>query len=651
MKFRMLNLHLETKKQGIDIQLNSINYFHGPISTGKSTIGRLIMYCLGKNMIETPALTKEFVSAKLSFETKDYSVVSERKKESSKLIVSFRKLDNNEPESVIIPAKGSTGASVIPKKEIMNMSDFLFFLSGIEPPKVRRSRMKEDTELIRLSFHDLLWYCYLPQNDMDSSFFNLGKDELFPKRLKSHDVLRYVFGYYQEKVSHLENELVESRQEQLACKQSAEQIRDILKESKIEETEKILEEQKELQKKVIQIEKEIKEIREKSIRTSKQNIVDELKEERRYLSNSIEELEIVLPEINNQISNQTKLKHEFLTAAMKSERTRSSMELFKKIKFETCPNCGLDLLDEKSENVCLLCKQPKNLIQKNFKIDSELNERAIELTDSINKFQSQKKVIQSRLTNKIDQKNEIDEKINELEKKDDSRFLTAASNLLKEHGILKGKLEALKKLLPLPKKADDLEARSYELESEIAKNKDKLTKARKEAEKNRKTVEKLKEYFLDNLKRSNFPEIKDNYEVIMNTKDFLPYIKPKDEGELETVDFFNAGSGGKQTLFKTCFALAMHRLSISTSQSLPPFLIIDSPMKNIEKEEDKLIFKGFHKLIYELAKKELKDIQFILIGSAYLAPEKELNLRINERRFTQDIKSKNPPLISYYSGQ
>ena len=95
----------------------------------------------------------------------------------------------------------------------------------------------------------------------------------------------------------------------------------------------------------------------------------------------------------------------------------------------------------------------------------------------------------------------------------------------------------------------------------------------------------------------------------------------------------------------------MHRLSISTSQSLPPFLIIDSPMKNIEKEEDKLIFKGFHKLIYELAKKELKDIQFILIGSAYLAPEKELNLRINERRFTRDIKSKNPPLISYYSGQ
>ena len=140
------------------------------------------------------------------------------------------------------------------------------------------------------------------------------------------------------------------------------------------------------------------------------------------------------------------------------------------------------------------------------------------------------------------------------------------------------------------------------------------------------------------------------HDVFINTKTFYPYLKPREGGELEILEFFNAGSGGKKTLFKTCFALAIHRLSSKYHQLLPSLIIIDSPMKNIHKTENDEIFQGFHTLVRDLSLNELKDTQFIMIGSHPLPEDMDLT-NVNLRHFTEDINSNNPPLIPYYEGQ
>ena len=53
------------------------------------------------------------------------------------------------------------------------LSDLFFHLGGVTPPKVRRSKLKEDSDLERLSLRDLLWYCYLDQDTIDNEFFHL----------------------------------------------------------------------------------------------------------------------------------------------------------------------------------------------------------------------------------------------------------------------------------------------------------------------------------------------------------------------------------------------------------------------------------------------------------------------------------------------
>jgi len=650
MKIKLEKLNIETRREPVTIQFDKFNYFWGPIGTGKSTIARLILYCFGRDMKETPALHKEFISVSLSLQVEDYSVLIERKKEENSLTVTFRKQDSSEPYSCRIPARASSGPSQIPNKEIVNMSDLIFYLGNLEPPKVLQSKIKEDTKLIRLGFRDLLWYCYLEQDNMDSSFFYLGEGEDRDKQRKSREVMNFVLGYYREKIINLEKTLVEKRDEQKTCRDSAEELMKILNENNIEDSEKILQQKNQLLKDLESVEEKIKDIKIKSY-SKENNILDSLKQERRYLIQSISELEEEQISIQKNIDKQIRVKNEFLMTALRSDKTHLASQVFKKLPFHTCPKCGKEILPKKVDDECSLCKQTFDSIPSETSFDSDLHERAKELELSVNKSKQELQILSRRAENKRKTLEEIDNKISDLNKADDSKFLQTTSYLLNEKGLLKGKIETLERLLPLPMKVDELEKRSHDIASEVSKIRSDLEKARKEAEKNKQYLNKLKFYFLDNLKKAKFPEMTDSYEAFLNTKNFYPYIKSKEEGELENLEFFNAGSGGKKTLFKTCFALALHRLSHDLNHILPSLLIIDSPMKNIHKAENKEIFDGLHNLLNELSKNELIDTQFIVIGSHELPENIRNDTSIHIQKFTNDINSDDPPLIPYYKGQ
>ena len=649
MRIKLKKLKISTKKEPVEIEFKKFNYFWGPIGTGKSTIARLIMYCFGKNMKETPALHKEFIGAQLFLEIEENDVSIERKKEENMLTVTFSKKDSEEVFHVRIPAKLSSGPSQITGKEVINMSDLIFYLSDLVPPRVLQSKIKTDTKLIRLGFKDLMWYSYLEQDSMDSSFFYLGEGEDRDRQRKSRDVMNYVLGYYQEKVTMLEKKLIETREDQKTSLDSAQKLQAILNENYIDNTEKTLEEKQKMTEKLNELEREILEIRNKTFH-KENNVIVELKQERKYLVDSISELGHELDSIQENIEKQSRLKNEFLMTALRSDKIHLASQIFKKLPFHTCPKCGQEKKQNQTSQTCSLCDQPMELDEKKELFNSELHDRAKELEFSIKNLRHEISILESRGNSKRKELNEIELKINELTEADDSKYIQETSHMLNEKGTIKGKLDALEQLLPLPKKVDDLENHAHELEGEISKIKSDLEKARKEAEKNTENMEKLKVYFLDNLKRAKFPEISKDYEVFINTKNFYPYIKSKAEGELDMLEFFNAGSGGKKTLFKTCFALAVHRLANELEQRLPSLIVIDSPMKNIHKSENKEIFVGMHKLIHELSKNELKDIQFIIIGSHEL-PEEIKDSQINKKQFTNDILSSNPPLIPYYSGQ
>lgn len=176
-----------------------------------------------------------------------------------------------------------------------------------------------------------------------------------------------------------------------------------------------------------------------------------------------------------------------------------------------------------------------------------------------------------------------------------------------------------------------------------------LKDARSEAEKDTENLRKLEVYFHDCLLKAKLPGIKQNDIVQIKAPHFLPEVISPDVGDLAVTSFANISSGGKKSLFKCCFALAIHRLAVNINAVLPTIMIIDSPMKNISERENRVQFEGFHKLLYELAESELKSTQFILIDKEFCAPSTDFNVSLSTRHMTPE-EDENPPLVRYYRG-
>jgi len=108
-------------------------------------------------------------------------------------------------------------------------------------------------------------------------------------------------------------------------------------------------------------------------------------------------------------------------------------------------------------------------------------------------------------------------------------------------------------------------------------------------------------------------------------------------------------SGGKKSLFKCCFAIAVHRLALEKGATLPDLLIIDSPMKNISERENRTQFESFHTMLYDLKSTELASTQLILIDKEYCPPPADSDLDVLSRHMTPE-NEEFPPLIPYYRG-
>lgn len=131
--------------------------------------------------------------------------------------------------------------------------------------------------------------------------------------------------------------------------------------------------------------------------------------------------------------------------------------------------------------------------------------------------------------------------------------------------------------------------------------------------KNNPNVQQLNEFFLDCLLNVGFPGVSKYDLVYLDSKNCMPILfNPYERRKLS---YDNLGSGGKKTIFKICFALAIHRLQHTKEEYnyLPSFFIIDTPMKNISEREDRPSYQKFYKYLLQLFSTELSDTQLFVV--------------------------------------
>ncbi len=645
LKLFIQSLDLTYKRSTISIPFKEVSYFYGQMGAGKSSIARLIDYCLGGGFDLTPALQSEFVSATLHLLINDKPVSFERPRDSNKIHASWE--DASGKSDIIIPARKPEGI-VIPDSNVEVLSDLIFWLSDIIPPKVTRSKSRETTELNRLSFRDILWYCYLDQDSFDNNFFNLDADANIFKKYKSQDVLRYLLGFHQDQVVSLESQLQELHFEKTQIELAAKTLAEALAESDAssEEDLKALIDGKE--KAIAQLSERIDLIRSEKLPIP--HGADILREQARSMTDEISSLEDAIFQVANNIDKDQRHVNEITTLGIKIKRVAVARAVLGGVNFESCPRCAQNL-PHRLEGECTVCGQQEpteGALNLDYNIlEQDAKDRIDELEETIKRHKDQLRRMRRRIEELTERKKLIDLQLSQLMKEYDSAYLSSSLVLERERAELGQQIMNLNRLIQLPRKVDLMRKQASEINVEEIKIRKKLEEARKGAQADTGNIKKLSGLFLDCLVRAGVPGITFQNEVEISYKDFLPKITDPEFGDITVTSFANLSSGGKKTLFKSCFALAVHRLSAEIGASLPTLLIIDSPMKNISERENVQQFEGFHKLLYELLQEELLGTQLIIIDKEHYQPEDNFKLGYSSRHMKPD-SDEFPPLIPYY---
>lgn len=652
MNIRLTDIMIVFKEAHERIDFVDFNYFYGQMGAGKSTIARLIDFCFGGDLGETemtPALQTQFVSASLSLKVAEFPLVLERDANSNQ--VRARWSSAEQQFEILIPVRSAAG-EVLPGTRVEVLSDLIYYLAGITPPKVRRSKIKEDSELERLSLRDLLWYCYLDQDSMDSSFFHLDGDANPWKRLKSRDVLRFLVGFHQEHVAELEVQLELVRAERLKCDAGATAISEALNSAEIATEVELAAVRRELESNIQKTEAEITDARNRT-KTLRSHAMETLRDRGRYLTHQIDELKNASGDIRDTISKDKAHKNELLALATRFRRSQSAREVLSGVDFVNCPRCG-NALQLQESDICSVCGQPHSDTPSGAlderAAEQDLESRVGELTELISLQEAKLRKIERHLKEIVDEKAVVDTELTRISVDYDSAYLSVVLETEKTRSALQQQLLDLNKLEVLAQRIAELSERAQNLVVEEQRIKSELKDARERAERDTQNLIRLKFLFIDCLLRSKIPGFLQDDIVEMRSPHFLPEVASAGSGDLAVTSFTNLGSGGKKTLFKCCFAVAVHRLAVEVDAMLPTLLIIDSPMKNISERENRAQFEGFFEMLYDLCNSELKGTQFILIDKELCPPPEGFQPSFKARHMTPD-DDKYPPLIRYYRGK
>ena len=137
MKIRFIHLTIQCRESEEDIPFSpQITFFHGETGAGKSSIARMIDFCLGGGLEQTPAVRKEVINVALTVQMSESICVFERHVQGSNQIHVTWMDAEGEEHHVLAPIQ--PGNTPIFGDKVFNVSDLIFYLCGVTPRTGRR---------------------------------------------------------------------------------------------------------------------------------------------------------------------------------------------------------------------------------------------------------------------------------------------------------------------------------------------------------------------------------------------------------------------------------------------------------------------------------------------------------------------------------
>lgn len=644
MKIRINELLVRTRQTTERVDFSKgVSFIYGPIGKGKSTVARLVNYCLGGGIERTPAIRQEFVAAELRLNLGNYNCVIERSAEDTQSLRVSWSGEGGDIGSVNAPLRAKQEPLI--DADVYNFSDLVFHLCGTTPIKVRKSVRDADSPLIRLSIRDIFRYCYLDQAHLDSSFYRLEDPSVYRK---SQDAMRFFTGLHSERLTQLEAELLGTQDEQRSKREAVKQIRMFMDRFNLGTETDVTNQLDTLQRDLNEATDEKERLDEERIATT--HPTEGLKQQLRALSGEIEDIKSAIADSTVMIEEQRSLRAEFITAKTKSVRSERASSLLDGVDWQRCPKCGTDISERPhTPDHCSLCCNPHMQDDNQSTLEEEvlrrdLNERIDQLSDSINRRSNELNRLQRRLRRVQEEKQAFDLQLEQELARYDSAYVESIRDIERKIATLRERILSLVRLQQMPEAINALEEEAGALRGQIDSAKTLIDRERERLRNADKNIEALADEFKRVMLAISFPGVSDDDYVVLDPRNWKPAIV---HGDQEWT-FWDTGSGGKKTLFNVCYALAVHKVALQRNLPVPSLLIIDSPTKNISDDENPELVRSLYDEIYDLARgEEGQGLQFLLIDSDIVQPDPELP-EFSERRMAGEVDA--PALIPYYTG-
>jgi uncharacterized Zn finger protein (UPF0148 family) len=460
--------------------------------------------------------------------------------------------------------------------------------------------------------------------------------------------MRFFTGLHSERLSQLETELFRTIDEQQGKREAVQQIRQFMMRFELGseldvagQMEQARREQSEAEARRQQLEHD---------RDARVHPTDALRERLRMMGSQINELLTAIRATEEAIAEQRALRAELITTKIKADRTDQAGRLLEGVKYARCPECGTDVSQRTpAQGSCRLCGSTveQRTTMSSLELEAmrrELNDRIDQIADSIERRERALGRSKRQLEQLRAEKTSLDQTLQRELARYDSAFVESVRVVDREVATLTERLRSLAKLQEMPRAINELEVQAGALQGNIDGFRRSIDEERSRLRLADENIAAIARRFKSIMLSVGLPGVVEDDEVIIDPRNWGPVIV---HGGQEW-SFWDAGSGGKKTLFNVCYALALHETARERGMPVPNVLVIDSPTKNISDDENPELVQSLYREIYRIASTGNGDAtQFLLIDSDLVEPEDQLRGFV-QRRLAGEPDA--PSLIPYYEG-
>ena len=596
--------------------LRPLSVIAGQINTGKTSVLEFIDYCLGAAQHPRhQEVLAQVRSAQLEVRLGGSNYVLDRAvgEPSSSVTIfpgTLETIGRSAPERRPIKPPGDP----------TSLSTLLLSYCGLEGIELREAPSQPDSKTDPLSFRDLMWLTYLPNERLDNK--NLLHEGNYMQRLKLRQVVDVVFGVHDAAAVELGRRVKELEARVQQTRAELQTLTTYLHEQQASSLLELEQASTQAELRIAEAKREIADV--DALSRANSQFAEEVRRRHREAATAARRATAAVRDRETLLARLMPLRAQYAEDLRKLVFLAEADRLFDPLRVTTCPAClsRLPAPPSVTDGRCTLCRSeleadedsPLAESSSGIDVDAEVRStraRLKELTEYIEELGAELPSLQQVARDSVAAEaiaaQAVDEATGGAEAL--NPWLAQRDDAMRRHRDAERKLDAARASLRLYAGLEERERRLERLTVNLESARTELSSAKAGVDRQGVVVD-LSRRFGDILAAFHYPKLDQPF----LDDQLVPHVRDAR---------YTEASSGARTLISLAWQLSIFERAVERGAAHPGFLMIDSPQKNLgigsadeEEFQDARIVSGFYSHVNEWLNGPGRGAQIIVVDNA-----------------------------------